>query len=82
MIDISVKVNGREVRHSDLRTEVEKALMDNTIKVMQEAARFRCPAHRQTALRITATGVSLTQLAFSVDGCCRILKGVLEKSLE
>ena len=82
MIDISVKVNGREVRHSDLRTEVEKALMDNTIKVMQEAARFRCPAHRQTALRITATGVSLTQLAFSVDGCCRILKGVLEESLE
>ena len=82
MIDISVKVNGREVRHSDLRTEVEKALMDNTIKVMQEAARFRCPAHRQAALRITATGLSLTQLAFSVDGCCRILKGVLEESLE
>jgi len=82
MIDISVKINGREVRPSDLRTEVEKALMDNAIKVMQEAARFRCPAHRQTALRITATGLSLTQLEFSVDGCCRILKGVLEESLE
>ena len=81
MTRVSVKVNGHEVRPSDLITKVEKALMDNAIKVMQEAARFRCPVHRQSALRITATGLSLTQLDFSVDGCCRILKDVLEESL-
>ena len=82
MIDISVKINGREVRPSDMRTDLERALMDNTIRVMQDAARYRCPAHRRTALRITANGLSLSQLDFSVDGCCRILEGVLEETLE
>ena len=82
MIDIFVRINGREVRPSDMRTDLERALMDNTIRVMRDAARYRCPAHLRTALRITANGLSLAQLVFSVDGCCRILEGVLEETLE
>jgi len=82
MIDISVKIDGCEVRASDLRTALDKALMENALRAMREAARFRCPAHRRGALKITATGRSLAQLEFSVDGCCRILEGVLEETLE
>ena len=82
MIDISVRLNGRDVRPGDLRTDRERALMDNALSVMREAARFRCPAHRQTAVRIAANGASLVQLEFFVDGCCRILEGVLQESLK
>ena len=80
--DLSVTVNGREIRRSDVKTEIEKALMENAIHAMREAARFRCPAHHQSALRIAATGPSLAQLYFSVDGCCRILESVLEETLK
>ena len=82
MIDISVRINGREVRPSDLRGDVEKALMDNAIDIMRELARFKCPAHRQTAVKIAASGPSLVQLEFSVDGCCRILESVLRETLQ
>lgn len=73
MFNIDYKINGRNVRGTQFRRELEKAALAEVIKeVKRKVAGIRCRQHGQAA-RVVAEGPSLTQLSFQVSGCCNSL---------
>lgn len=77
MINVKFVINGREVSPSGLGGAIEdtlnKAVMNGVQnQVKQKLSQVVCSEHHQRP-RVTASGTSLKQLSFSVDGCCQKL---------
>lgn len=69
-ITFEINVNGRNVGLHRAEAELERAMVEDISKKMQEKGRrIRCTKHGQTA-RITTKGRRLKQLSFEVSGCC------------
>jgi hypothetical protein len=70
MIDIKVTV-----------PDIEKAVFRSVKEsIEKKLAAVRCPEHRQPP-RVTASGTSVSNLKWKVDGCCRKLIDATNRAL-
>lgn len=70
MLDITLKIDGRDCRLDQIGKELEKAAMaDLKEQIQREVSRIRCPIHGQVA-RVRASGQGIDRLSWEIDGCC------------
>lgn len=70
MIDIKFKVGGREVRPTDMKSVLEKAIFQNVRdQITARVGKVSCREHGKVP-QITAEGRDLSSLKFTIQGCC------------
>ena len=81
MAEIKFKVGGREVRPNDMKSVLEKAILQNVRdQIASRVGRVTCPEHGKTP-QITAEGRDLSSLKFTVQGCCDKVVDVVRRRM-
>lgn len=84
-MSMKFKVNGRTVPAGQvgkaMGDALEKSAFEQVKKNVQERLRrVRCPEHHQSP-RVTSSGSSLSNLSWSIEGCCDQVVSEAKKAL-
>ncbi|TRZ76381.1 MAG: hypothetical protein D4R93_03385 [Deltaproteobacteria bacterium] len=81
MFELTFEVNGKRVDPSHIGDVIEKAMLQKvTDHITQRVGSVTCPEHGSSA-RITAKGSSISDLSFTVSGCCQKLIDAVQSKL-
>jgi uncharacterized metal-binding protein len=73
MIDISFKINGKQVDPKNIGDALKQAVLETAKQaILKRVGAARCPEHGQHA-KIVCTGLTSNNMTFEVSGCCQEL---------
>lgn len=82
MFEIKFEINGRRVDSKTIGDVLEKATLEVVEKhITQSVGSVRCPEHG-TGAKVIAKGRNISNLTFTVSGCCQKLVDEVNKKLK
>jgi hypothetical protein len=82
MIDLKLKINGRNIAPKNFGKEMEKTILADVIKnIKTDVKSTICKKHKEHA-SIVIKGSSINNLSFDISACCDELHEQVKKNLE
>jgi len=82
MFEIKFEINGRRIDPKNISDVLEKATLEVIEKhITKSVGSVRCPEHGSGA-KIVAKGRDISNLSFTVAGCCQKLIDEVNKKLK